>query len=59
LKSIRIVGWVILLIAAVFWIAAIGGATASGFFETENSVQLLILGGAVAMIGGMFLWYDD
>lgn len=59
MKTTKIIGWVIIAIAAVFWVTAIGGANASGFFENSNAVQLMILGGAVSMIGGVLLWYGD
>ena len=53
----RLVGWVIIALAVPFWVAAIIGASTSGFFETELSVQLMIMGGAISMIGGAFLFY--
>jgi hypothetical protein len=55
----KIVGWVILILAVPFWATAIASATGHGFFEDNFAVQFMILGGAVAMIGGAFLWAYD
>jgi hypothetical protein len=54
----KILGWLIILISMVFWFVAIGSASSHGFFENSFAVQVMILGGAVSMIGGIFLWYE-
>ena len=59
MKSYKLVGWGLLIVAIIFWAVAVSGASSSGFFEYQNGVQLMFLGGAVAMIGGVFLWYED
>jgi len=59
LKTYRIIGWVLLLVAAAFWVTAIGGALSQGFFEDQSGVQLMMIGGAISMVGGTFLWYGD
>ncbi len=59
MKSAKILGWIVLLVAAVLWFTAIGNAVGRGFFEDQNALQLIVLGGAVAMVGGVFLWYGD
>jgi len=59
LKPVKIAGWIVLLIAAVFWFTAIGSAIGQGFFEDQNAVQLIVLGGAVSMIAGLLLWLGD
>jgi hypothetical protein len=47
------------LIAAVpFWAYAITSASASGFFEDSLAVQMMIMGGAVSMLGGLLTWYE-
>jgi hypothetical protein len=48
----KIVFIVMLLIAFVLWLTSISMAVKSGFFENELALQLMILGGAVAMVGG-------
>ena len=59
MKQTKIIGWVILAIAAVFWFSAIGLAIGRGLFENENALQLIVLGGAISMVAGVFLWYGD
>ena len=59
MKTFKIVGWLILIVSAVLWVASIGSAVGRGFFEDQNAVQLMVLGGAVSMIAGLFLWYGD
>jgi hypothetical protein len=59
MKTTKILGWIILLMAAVLWFTAIGSAVGRGFFEDQNAVQLIVLGGAVSMVAGVFLWYGD
>jgi hypothetical protein len=59
LKTTKIVGWIILVIAAVLWFIAIGNAVGKGVFEDQNALQLIVLGGAVSMIAGLFLWLGD
>ncbi len=48
----KIVFIVMLLIAFVLWLTSISMAVKSGLFENELAVQLMVLGGAVAMVGG-------
>ena len=45
----RIAAILVFLAAWPFWILAIAGGSAHGFFETEYNVQLMVLGGAVSM----------
>ncbi len=52
------VGWALLILSFPFWIFAISSASASGFFEDSLAVQMMMLGGAVSMVGGTFLWYE-
>ena len=59
MKTTKILGWIILLLAAVLWFTAIGSAVGRGFFEDQNALQLIVLGGAVGMVAGVFLWYGD
>jgi uncharacterized membrane protein len=59
MKTAKILGWIVLVIAAVLWFTAIANATGRGFFEDENAVQLIVLGGAVSMIAGVLLWLGD
>jgi len=59
MRLTRIVGWVIVAVAFVFWFTAIAGATASGSFENQGAVQLMILGGAISMIAGLVLQLGD
>jgi hypothetical protein len=54
----QVVGWVILVFAVPFWVIAISSASGHGFFENEFAVQSMIMGGAVSMIAGLFLWYE-
>jgi hypothetical protein len=59
MKLVKIIGWIILAFAAVFWFSAIGLAIGHGLFENENALQLIVLGGAVSMVAGVLLWYGD
>jgi hypothetical protein len=59
MKQVKIIGWIILVFAAVLWFSAIGLAIGHGLFENQNSLQLIVLGGAVSMVAGIFLWYGD
>ncbi len=52
-------GWIVLVLAAVLWFTAIGSAVGKGFFEDQNAVQLIVLGGAVSMVAGILLWLGD
>lgn len=47
-----------MLVSFYLWLTAIAGASAAGFFEDELDLQLMVLGGAVAMVAGGFwaLW---
>jgi hypothetical protein len=46
-------GFVLIIIALIFWIVGISSAVSHGFFEDEFAVQLLILGGAISMLAGL------
>ena len=59
LRTTKILGWIVLVIAAVLWFTAIGNAMGRGFFEDENALQLIVLGGAVSIIAGVLLWLGD
>ncbi|MFI5450505.1 MAG: hypothetical protein ACHQ03_12155 [Candidatus Bathyarchaeia archaeon] len=60
MKSTKIAGWIVLVIAAVLWFTAIGGAVGSiGVFENQNDLQLIVLGGAVSVIAGLLFWLGD
>jgi hypothetical protein len=59
MKTTKIVGWIILVFAAVLWFTAIANAIGKGFFEDQNALQLIVLGGAVSMVAGLFLWLGD
>ncbi|MHB2037634.1 MAG: hypothetical protein ACYCPW_12975 [Nitrososphaerales archaeon] len=54
----RMIGWAIMIIPFALWITAIGSASSHGFFENSFAVQVMILGGAVSMIAGAFLFFD-
>ena len=54
----KILGWLLLIVATPFWFYAIYSASAGGFFENEFAVQTMVLGGAVSMIAGLFLWWE-
>lgn len=54
----KLAALILFLAAWPFWILAILGASAHGFFETEYNVQLMVMGGAVSMVAGALaeLW---
>jgi hypothetical protein len=58
LRPKRILGWILLIAAVPFWAYAITSASASGFFEDSLAVQMMIMGGAVSMLGGLLTWYE-
>jgi len=55
IKLRRIVFIVLMIVALIFWLTSISLAVKSGLFENELAVQLMILGGAVATVGGAVL----
>jgi hypothetical protein len=55
LSKSKIIGLVILFFGSFpMWLIAISSASNSHFFEDQFAVQLMILGGAVATIAGVF-----
>jgi hypothetical protein len=59
MRTTKILGWIVLVIAAVLWFTAIANAMGRGFFEDENALQLIVLGGAVSIIAGILFWLGD
>lgn len=51
----RIVFIVLMGVAFILWLTSIWLAVQHGLFENELAVQLMVLGGAVATMGGAVL----
>ncbi len=55
LSKSKIIGFIILFGGSLpMWLIAIAGASSHHFFEDQFDLQLMILGGAVATIAGLF-----
>jgi hypothetical protein len=52
----KIAAIIFMIVPFVFWLTAIAGASASGFFENQTDVQLMVLGGALSMLAGTMFW---
>lgn len=55
MKTIRIIGWLVLIPALVFWLVAIGGASHSGFFADAYDYEVIVMGGAISTIAALLL----
>ena len=51
----RILGWIIMIPAFVFWLYAIGSATRAGFFADPFAYQIIVMGGALSTIAALLL----
>ena len=58
LKPRKLVAVALLLVSCVFWFYSIWSASNIGFFENQLALLVMVLGGAVSMVGGSFaaLW---
>lgn len=58
MKARRMVGWVIMIPAMVFWLYAIGGASNAGLFADAFDYQVIVMGGALSTLAALLLNAD-
>jgi hypothetical protein len=58
MKPRRIIGWIAIIPAFVFWLLAIGSASNAGFSADAYAFQMMVMGGAISTIAALLLNLD-
>lgn len=55
MKTRRLIGWLVMIPAFVFWLVSIASASHSGFFADAYAYQIMVMGGAISTIAALLL----
>lgn len=58
MRTRRIIGWIAMIPAFVFWLLAIGSASSAGFSADAYAFQIMVMGGAISTVAALLLNID-